>query len=156
MKHKGADGVGDYVDAFRPVLQAVLARFSVLPLNLTRLQIMSTFPRPLYTVTYCQETATIKMNTFLRHRAMKRALDTFIVSSTTLTFIVSSNHFTERRRYQHPKRDIRRGALFLDEKAAKLCWFRKEHVASGQCRPPCIADCTHPRCCDCLCQSASH
>jgi len=43
----------------RYLLQAVFAQFSVLPLNLRFLQIMSIFPRPSYKVTYCQETVTM-------------------------------------------------------------------------------------------------
>jgi len=98
MKRKGADGVGYYDEAFsRYLLHVVFAQFSVLPLNLTCVQIMSPSPRPSYKKNYCQETVTIENFTFLLGRTMKRTLD---------TFIVFSRHFTEYR--QPPERGIRR------------------------------------------------
>jgi len=112
MKHKGADGVGDYDDAFSPVPAASSSRtiwlFSVLPPNTTFLLTMSIFLRPLYKVNCYPETVAMETSMFRLHRVMKLILDTFIVSSC---------HFIAY--HQLPMCCIRRWALFWKEKAAK-------------------------------------
>ena len=75
MKRKGADGVGDYDDAFSPVPAA--SGFRTILSLATQLDM---FTRPLYKVNYYPGTVTMEMSIFPLHRVMKRILDTFIVS----------------------------------------------------------------------------
>jgi len=65
MKRKGADGVGDYDDAFMCLLLAVSALFSVLPPNSTCLLIMSTFLKTLYKVNCYPGTVSMETSIFL-------------------------------------------------------------------------------------------
>ena len=81
MKREGADGVGDYDDAFSSVPAASsFALFSVLPPNSTCLVIMSIFLRPSYKVNYYPGMATMETSIFHLHRGMTKILDIFIVT----------------------------------------------------------------------------
>jgi len=108
MKRKGADGVGDYDDAFMCLLLAVSALFSVLPPNSTCLLIMSTFLKTLYKVNCYPGTVSMETSIFL---------STGLWKGFSIQFIVSSSHFMACS--QLPVHGIQRWALFWKEKAAK-------------------------------------
>ena len=70
MKRKGADGVGDYDDAFSPMPVSIL----ILPPNSMCLLIMLTFIRSLYKVNCYPGTVTNEKAIFALYRVMKRIL----------------------------------------------------------------------------------